>query len=272
MATGGRGHMPYLGGRLVDDRGLLAVRDWIARMNPNPKDIRPETIAQREIEQAAVAALKKGDASSLDTLLSTGSGALGVLLTLVDRSLSEDIRAQVIAKGSVLADPTRRELFERFLPESKRRSVLGVEFNPEVVLRATGNAARGKALFTGICIACHQMEGVGVDFGPALERIGTKWNREALLQQILEPSKLIDPEWQLATLEMKGGDSKTGFVISTDPPQTRLKMAGGLNATVPSSEILKTTFSKVSAMPEGLLAGFTAQEAADLLEYLCMLK
>ncbi|RFC41750.1 MAG: mono- and diheme variant protein [Verrucomicrobia bacterium] len=268
MATGGRGHMPYLGGRLVDDRGLQAMRDWIASMKPNPKEIRPETLAQRQSEQAAVAALKKGDAASLDALLSTGSGALGVLLALVDGSFSEEIRAQVIAKGSVLADPIRRDLFERFLPESKRRSVLGVGFNPEVVLRATGDAARGKALFAGVCIACHQIEGVGVDFGPALDRIGTKWNREALLQQILEPSKLIDPEWQLATLEMKGGDSKTGFVIATDSTETRLKIAGGLSATVPSSEILKTTLSKISAMPEALLAGFTAQEAADLLEYL----
>jgi hypothetical protein len=45
MTTAGRGHMPYLGGKLVDDRGVLLVRDWIASLKP--EENLPEAIRQQ---------------------------------------------------------------------------------------------------------------------------------------------------------------------------------------------------------------------------------
>ena len=173
-----------------------------------------------------------------------------------------------MARGGALEDPAPRDLFERFLPESQRRKVLGSGFSPESVLRRTGDAGRGKLVFAGLCGACHQIGSAGVDFGPALDRIGSKWNREALLEQIVYPSKLVEPQWQSATLELYGGDSKTGFQVSKTAAATVLKLAGGAAETILNSKVQKTTLTQTSAMPEGLLQGLTAQEAADLLEYL----
>ena len=99
-----------------------------------------------------------------------------------------------------------------------------------------------------------------------------QWRREALLEQIVSPSKWIDPQWQSATLELEGGDSKTGFQVSKTALSTVLKMPGGATETIPASKVIKTTLSKISAMPEGLLQAMTAQEAADLLHYLGTLK
>ena len=272
MATGGRGHMPYLGGSLVDERGLLVVRDWIASLNVDPKDATPVTQSQRSIERQQLSSLLQGDAGALDSLLSTSSGALSVMLALVDGSLPSQLRQSVITKGSALTDPVRRDLFERFLPASRRRKLLGTGFNPEVVLRTKGDASRGKSLFAAACAACHQVAGGGIDFGPALDRIGIKWNREALLEQILEPSKFIDAQWQFTTLELTGGGSNTGFLLSRTPEEVLLKTPGGTPLKVPASQVLKVTASKTSAMPEGLLQGLTALEAADLLEYLASLR
>jgi putative heme-binding domain-containing protein len=277
MATAGRGHMPYLGGRLIDDRGLRLVRAWIDAMPANRDDASPETHAQRETERTAVAKLQSGDLSPLDSLLQTGSGSLSVLFALLENTLPVEVRRQVIARGSQLSEPLRRDLFERFLPEEQRRKVLGVGFNPETVLRVSGDPKRGEAVFAGICASCHKVsasgaKAVGGDFGPALDHIGSKWNREALLEQILEPSKLIEPQWQLATIETRGGPSKTGFVTSSEGGSTTLKEMGGVESKFPAKDILKTTFSKISAMPEGLLQSFTAQEAADLLAYLGALR
>ena len=272
MATAGRGHMPYLGTQLVDDRGLLVVRDWIASLNRKTQDTSPATLKQRKAENAALAKLKAGDAASLDFLLTTGSGALSVLLAVVDHSLPADIRAQAIAKGSAAPDPFRRDLFDRFLPESQRRKVLGSEFKADALLAMKGDEARGKTVFGGICIACHRVAGSGIDFGPDLSHIGTKWKRAAMLEQILSPSKLIDPQWQLTTVELKGGDTKAGFVSTRTETDITLKMPGGLVGKVAVSEIAKITTSQVSAMAEGLLQSLTAQEAADLIEFLDSLK
>jgi putative heme-binding domain-containing protein len=272
MATAGRGHMPYLGSHLVDDRGLLVVRDWIASMGNKAPDLTAATISQRQAEEQAVTQLKAGDSTQLDQLLATNSGALSVLLAILDDKLSADIRTQAIAKGSVLTEPLRRDLFERFLPESQRRKVLGPDIKPATLLALKGDATRGKTLFSGICIACHRANGVGTDFGPDLSHIGTKWNRAAMLEQILTPSKVIEPQWQLTTIELKTGDSKAGFITARSDTELTLKMAGGLTEKIATTQIAKTITTPVSTMPDGLLQTLTAQEAADLLEYLDSLK
>jgi len=272
MATAGRGHMPYLGSHLVDDRGILVVRDWIASMKPNAADLTPATIAQREAEEQSLSQLQAGDSTQLDALLTTNSGALSLLLALLDDKLSPDIRAQAIAKGSAVTEPLRRDLFERFLPESQRRKVLGTNINSAALLAMKGDATRGKALFAGVCIACHRANGVGIDFGPDLSQIGIKWNRSAMLDQLLTPSKIIDPQWQLTTLELKTGESKAGFITARSDAEITLKIARGLIEKIAAAQIVKTTIAPVSMMPEGLLQTLTVQEAADLLEYCQSLK
>ncbi len=272
MATAGRGHMPYLGGRLVDDRGLLAVRDWIAGMKSNPKDLLPATLNQREAEEAMLARLKTGDGAALDPLLASPSGALSVALALVEGSLTGDLRAQAIARGSASPDPARRDLFERYLPESQRRQVLGSDIKPAELLAMKGDAARGKTLFMAVCAACHAAQGAGIDFGPELSKIGAKWNRQAMVEQILFPSKILEPQWQLATVTLTSKEAKVGFIAARNDDELTLKMAGGVTEKIPAKKVASATTQRVSLMPEGLLQSLTAQEAADLLEFLASLK
>ncbi len=272
MATAGSGHMPYLGSHLVDDRGLLLIRDWIASLRPNDRDLAAATLSLRKAEDQAIAQLRAGDSKPLDLLLATNSGALSVLLAIVDGKLSTDLRALAIAKGSALTEPLRRDLFERFLPESQRRKVLGSGIKPEALLSMKGDAAHGKAVFASVCIACHRLNEVGIDFGPDLSRIGSKWNRAAMLEQLLSPSNLIEPLWQLTTVELNTGDSKAGFITARSDTELTLKMAGGLTEQISTTRVTKTTTAALSMMPEGLLQNLTAQEAADLLEYLDSLK
>ena len=272
MATAGRGHMPYLGGRLLDDRGILLVRDWIAGIGGKDQEVTPATRTRRATEEETLKRLEAGDAAAIDPLLATGSGALSVLLAILDDSLPAGLRAQAITKGSAIADPLRRDLFERFLPESQRRQVLGPNFQTAALLAQKGDATRGKTLFASVCVACHRVNGAGIDFGPDLSHIGTKWNRAAMLDQILAPSKVIDPQWKLTTVELKNGGSKIGFIAASTATGMTLKQAGGMTEEIPTAQIAKTTTLPTSMMPEGLLQALTSQEAADLLEYLDSLK
>jgi putative heme-binding domain-containing protein len=272
MATAGRGHMPYLGSQLIDDRGLLLMRDWIASIPPAMRGVGPTTIEQRVAEDAALQRLKAGDITGVDALLASGSGALSVALAIIDGSIAGPARVEAIAKGSALADPLRRDLFERFLPESKRRQLLGPEVQPAVLLAMKGDAARGKAVFAGLCAACHRAEGVGIDFGPDLSHVGSKWKSEGMIEQILAPSKIVEPQWKLTTVELKSGESKVGFPAGSTETELSLKQAGGVIEKIAVAQIAKTSEAAASTMPEGLLQTLTAQEASDLLEYLGNLK
>ena len=59
-----------------------------------------------------------------------------------------------------------------------------------------------------------------------------------------------------------------GFVVRRDPTTLVIREESLAERTVPSSEVRELRESTLSAMPEGLLAPLTAQEAADLLAYL----
>ncbi len=242
MATAGRGHMPYLGGKMIDDRGLLLIRDWIAGM-------------KREGESAHLSA-----------------SPLASAFALIDGTLKGDAREAAITKGIALADPMQRDLFERFLPESQRRKVLGPGIRAEALLALTGDAARGKTLFAAICAACHRAGGTGIDFGPDLTHIASKFARPALLEQILQPAKVIEPQWHLATVALKNGDTLSGFVAARNDSGITLKLAGGESRKISQTEIEKTTTAAVSLMPEVLLQSLTAEEAADLLAFVSSLK
>ena len=242
MATAGRGHMPYLGGKLIDDRGLLLVRDWIAGL-------------QREGESADL-----------------GASPLASAFAVIDGTLKGDAREQAIARGVALADPMQRDLFERFLPESQRRKVLGPGIRADALLALTGDASRGKNLFAAICAACHRAGDAGIDFGPDLTHIAAKYARPALLEQILQPAKVIEPQWHLAAVALKGGDTLSGFVAARTDAGITLKLAGGETRKIPAEKIEKTTTAAVALMPEGLLQSLTAEEAADLLAFVSSLK
>jgi putative heme-binding domain-containing protein len=246
---------------------VLLIRDWIASLPPE-KDLSP---AAREAEEADTAALKKlaaGEPGPLPALLATSSGALSVALAILDGTLSGNVRQQAIAQGSALADPLRRDLFERFLPESQRRRVLGPDIHPEALLTLRGDAARGQPLFATYCNACHRIGEAGTDFGPDLSHIAAKYQPPALLEQILLPSKIVEPAWQLATLTLTGGEVLSGFIVARSDTELTLRQAGGVTQKLATKLVMKTEFSRTSLMPEGLLQTLTAQEAADLLAFL----
>jgi putative heme-binding domain-containing protein len=271
MATGGRGHMPYLGGQSVDNRGVTLIRDWIASLAPEsnlPEPVR----SQRDSERTMTSQLTKGDSNPLDQLLGTPSGALSVALAVTDGSLEARVSEQAIAKGSALSDPLRRDLFERFLPESKRRRVLGANFNPETVLAQRGDSARGRPLFSAICANCHRIGDTGRDIGPDLSRIGTKYDRATLLGHVIEPTKVIDPQWQLTTVTLANSESLSGFLTRRDGSALIFKQMDGQTRRIETRDIKSSTTSRVSLMPERLLESLTAQEAADVLEFVAAFK
>ena len=54
---------------------------------------------------------------------------------------------------------------------------------------------------------------MGETVGPDLTKIGAKYNKAALLDQILEPSKTIDPLFIAHLLETKDGRVVTGLIV-----------------------------------------------------------
>jgi putative heme-binding domain-containing protein len=93
-----------------------------------------------------------------------------------------------------------------------------------------------------------------------------------LLQQILEPSRTIDPKYTLYRVETKSGQLHTGILLARSEKELVLRDAQSKELRVAVSEVESLTPQKSSLMPDLLLRGLTAQQAADLLEYLGSLR
>ncbi len=134
-------------------------------------------------------------------------------------------------------------------------------------LKLEGDRAHGAALFERACVVCHQMQGVGAKVGPDLSGIGQQ-PRETLLVQILDPSRQVLPDFVAYHATTKSGDIFTGFIANESVATVTLRRANEPDVTLQRADLKEFKTSGNSLMPEGLEAGMTEQDMADLIEFL----
>jgi putative heme-binding domain-containing protein len=277
MAKLGPGRMPRAGSNEVDEVGVRLIHDWIAQLPPGD-----DTARARADAAAALESLRKNPTSAdqrardIDQLLATTGGALRLLAAVDSRSLSNAAANDAVARATQHPEAHVRDLFERFLPEEKRTKRLGNVIKPDDILALRGDAARGKKLFfdtEGIaCRTCHKIQGQGGDVGPDLSEIGKKYDRAKILENILEPSKEIDPKFQTYLVATKAGQVLTGVVVVRTPDAVSLRDAQNKLISLPTADIEQLAPQQQSIMPDLLLRDMTAAQVADLVEFLSSLK
>ncbi|MBU6399453.1 MAG: PQQ-dependent sugar dehydrogenase [Verrucomicrobia bacterium] len=139
-----------------------------------------------------------------------------------------------------------------------------------------GDARRGQELFNSesrlACTRCHTVDGSGRKAGPDLSAVGDKFGRRELIEAVLNPSATIAEGYSTTILETKAGEEYSGVLKQISATELDLMGADGRRVRVPVGDIVARRTSEVSLMPEGLQAGLTLQEFADLIEYLVGLK
>ncbi|MFO0795980.1 MAG: PVC-type heme-binding CxxCH protein [Gemmataceae bacterium] len=144
----------------------------------------------------------------------------------------------------------------------------------ELVARR-GDAARGKAVWeasaTGAaqCAKCHTVRGVGGQVGPDLSMIGKKASRENLFDSILDPSKAIADQYVQHQVTTAAGVTVSGLLVGETPQAITLRDANGKDTSIPKGDIDgEVRKSKVSLMPQDVVAALSADELVDLVTYL----
>ena len=197
---------------------------------------------------------------------------------LLDRAKSGEIDSTIRLTAATELNAVRwadvRAQAAKLVPLPKGRE--GTSFAPIAeLIKRSGDPKRGQSVFfreTVMCSRCHQVNGVGIDFGPALSEIGTKLSAEALYESILAPNAGILMGYESWTVETKTGDEFYGLLISDTDKTLTIKTVGGILNKVDKSAILRRSKSKLSTMPDGLQQLMSEQDLIDLVEYLKTLK
>lgn len=143
------------------------------------------------------------------------------------------------------------------------------------LVQIKGDPIRGAAIFRRAdvaCIQCHQVNGEGVNFGPALSEIGSKLGKEALCVAILEPSAGISFGFEAWNVVFKDGDEVLGLITGETDDELAVKAPGGMVTRYKKSTIVKREKQDLSIMPAGLEGNMSTPEFVDLIEYLASLK
>lgn len=153
------------------------------------------------------------------------------------------------------------------------------DFASDLAGLGSGSAAprspeTGKAHFQTLgCLQCHRRDGEGGSVGPDLTGIGQRSGAGQLLESLLEPSKVIAPEYAQTELETRSGQTLVGRVESETAQAIILRPVGADDpVTVTVSDIHARRLHPVSGMPEGMLNGLEKPQVLDLLAYLLSAK
>jgi putative heme-binding domain-containing protein len=254
MAKFGRDRMPHIGSERPDEVGLKLIEQWIAGMG------KPEPVL---------------DSGPLDKLLASPRSALVAARKLGLDKLKPAERDELLGAAAKLPPGPVRDLFEGYLPVEKGTRKLGSNPRPRSILALKGDTGRGEKLFWSQalnCGSCHKIGDRGTPAGPDLSAIGKQRRREDLLESILEPSRRIEPKYAAYFAQMTDGRAITGLLVKRDEREVVLRDGQNKEIILAAKAVEALRPSLTSLMPDGQLAGLTAQDAADLLEYVATRK
>ena len=279
IATEGAGHMPAIGSRTVDEAGLKLIRNWVATLGSKSSQSSNPSVEQALSAEQAMRLLNSDlsirqpqEATRPKFTYVNLSGNSGALSVVLDHDNQKEVRDSLSASARQSTNAVVRDLLARFLPPEQRRRTLALDFAPNEVLSLRGDATRGRAVFLaesgGQCVRCHRWQREGRDYGPDLTDIARKYDRATLLTHIRQPNLLVAPEHRTHSVLLRDDTELTGFLKKRTATELLLRLEDGTERRVPMAQVASTRESALSAMPEGLLAALTAQEVADLLEFL----
>jgi putative heme-binding domain-containing protein len=217
--------------------------------------------ASADVALSLATALAKSDAGAADLLDLAASGKVRATL----------LRHRYVATALEKRPAELREraaALTRGLPPEDARLDAVVALRVASASGAKGNVGRGAPVFAMHCAACHKLRGTGGNIGPSLDGLASR-PLARIVEDILDPSRNVDPAFRVTTLTLTNGETKSGInhreegdrVLLTDP-------ATGQDIILPKTEVKDVTPSTTSPMPATFETALTEQEFFDLLEFL----
>ena len=129
------------------------------------------------------------------------------------------------------------------------------------------DASHGAVVFQQHCAACHRLRETGGNLGPSLDGIGSR-STPRLVEDILDPSRNIDPAFRVHTITLENGESRSGLNFREEAGRVLLvDPATNEKLEFERSKVTGVAASDASAMPATFDSVLSEQELFDLLAF-----
>ena len=134
------------------------------------------------------------------------------------------------------------------------------------------NFERGKSMFTATaCVICHRFNGEGGGIGPDISGAGNRYTIRDLLENIIDPSRVISDQYGSEQFELTDGNMLVGRVVGEEDGE--LLVASNPFMPEQKNHVKLATIKSrkpynLSMMPPGLINSLNPGELQDLVAYI----
>ncbi|MDA7520296.1 c-type cytochrome [Akkermansiaceae bacterium] len=134
------------------------------------------------------------------------------------------------------------------------------------------NFARGENLFHATaCASCHRFAGEGMGIGPDLTGSANRYALRDMMENIVEPSKVISDQYISTGFAMKDGSTVIGRIAKEKDGMLHLMtnpFSADSNVQIKAADVKSRKPHEVSHMPPSLINGLNSDELSDLIAYI----
>ena len=233
-----------LGGFADPEVPALLLADWASHGPAVRREVLETLSARKDRLPALLTAIEKNTIAPNQL----GAARITMLRDHPDQAIRE--RARKLLAGAVNAD--RKKVIDQY----------------QTALTLKGDVGRGRDLFRKNCTACHRLENTGHEVGADLTAALRNKTPEALILDILDPSREVDPRYVEYRVNTSAGKTITGLLAVETPTSVTLKRGENAEDTVLRSQIEEIRATTKSLMPDEFEKQLTPQQLADVFAYL----
>ena len=164
-------------------------------------------------------------------------------------------RLEALTKGMPTEDAERQNLIDQRSAEFSSLSA------------AEKSAAHGSEVFKQNCSVCHSIDSQGANIGPQLDGVGNR-GADRLIEDVLDPSRNVDPAFRVTLLTLKDGDVESGLVRREEGEMLVIADSSGKERSIPKSDISERRQSQLSLMPDNFSQAISSKDFNDLIAFL----
>lgn len=244
-----------------------AIRKFASSLHVKLDPVDPTAAVLRMIDKGSIAEKQ----SAFEVLGGMQGRAIDPVLSMwLDRVISgkapRELHLEILEAASKRTDPLIKSQFDRY---NASRSKDSLAFYSEAL--AGGDAELGRKVFVEradvACLRCHKLNGIGGDVGPDLAGVGSRLNREQLLESMVLPNARMTPGYENLLITLKGGQSHAGFLRKEDAEHVYIESPEDGPLKIPKAEI-QTLDLGLSSMPADITNMLSKRDLRNLVEFL----
>jgi putative heme-binding domain-containing protein len=212
--------------------------------------------------QVKMALALAGGVGGAETLLQLTEAGKASPRLLLERSIKERLRAAKPGRYN-----ERVEKLTKGLAPANEQLQKVIDQRHAAFDLAKASAQLGAMVFAKNCVVCHSMDNQGGAVGPHLDGVGNR-GLERLLEDVLDPNRIVDPGFRYSIVSLKDGEVVTGLLRREEGEVLVFADATGKEISVPKKDIESKVESQSSLMPDNFSELIPAEDLNNLMAFL----